>query len=66
MKQWVGPLRFLLTIGWYMVLSLIIPTGIVEEEKGEETEEELEKGKEVKKEATELAKAAGAQAVEAK
>ena len=28
MRQWVGPLRFLLTVGWYMVLSLIIPTGI--------------------------------------
>ena len=28
MRQWAGPLRFLLTIGWYMALSLIIPTGI--------------------------------------
>ena len=28
MRQWVGPLRFLLTIGWYMVLSLLIPTGL--------------------------------------
>ena len=28
MRQWVGPLRFLLTVGWYMVLSLIIPIGI--------------------------------------
>jgi len=27
-RQWVGPLRFLLTIGWYMVLSLLIPTGL--------------------------------------
>ena len=28
MKQWIGPFRFLLTIGWYMVLSLMVPTGI--------------------------------------
>lgn len=28
MRQWVGPLRFLLTVGWYMVLSLLIPTGL--------------------------------------
>ena len=28
MKEWVGPLRFLLTIGWYVALSLIIPVGI--------------------------------------
>ena len=28
MRQWAGPLRFLFTVGWYMVLSLIIPTGI--------------------------------------
>lgn len=28
MREWAGPLRFLLTIGWYMALSLIIPTGI--------------------------------------
>ena len=27
-REWVGPLRFLLTIGWYVALSLIIPTGI--------------------------------------
>jgi len=27
-RQWVGPLRFLLTVGWYMVLSLLIPTGL--------------------------------------
>lgn len=28
MRQWVGPLRFLLTVGWYMVVSLLVPTGI--------------------------------------
>jgi len=27
-KEWAGSLRFLLTVGWYMVLSLLIPTGI--------------------------------------
>ena len=27
-RQWVGPLRFLFTIGWYMALSLVIPTGL--------------------------------------
>jgi F0F1-type ATP synthase assembly protein I len=27
-KQWTSPLRFLLTVGWYMVASLLIPTGI--------------------------------------
>ena len=27
-KEWAGPLRLLLTIGWYVALSLIIPTGI--------------------------------------
>jgi F0F1-type ATP synthase assembly protein I len=27
-RQWVGPLRFLLTVGWYMVVSLLVPTGI--------------------------------------
>jgi hypothetical protein len=26
MKEWAGPLRFLLTIGWYMVVSLLAPT----------------------------------------
>ena len=26
--QWAGPLRFLLTIGWYVALSLVIPIGI--------------------------------------
>jgi len=25
-KEWAGPLRFLLTIGWYMVVSLLAPT----------------------------------------
>ena len=25
MKEWVRPLQFLLTIGWYVALSLIIP-----------------------------------------
>lgn len=28
MKEWVGPLRFLLTVGWYVALSLMIPVGI--------------------------------------
>ena len=28
MRQWTGPLRFLLTIGWYVALSLVIPIGI--------------------------------------
>jgi len=27
-REWAGPLRFLLTVGWYVALSLIIPTGI--------------------------------------
>jgi ATP synthase protein I len=27
-KEWVRPLQFLLTIGWYVVLSLIIPVAI--------------------------------------
>jgi F0F1-type ATP synthase assembly protein I len=27
-KEWVGPLQFLLTVGWYVALSLIIPVGI--------------------------------------
>ncbi|MCJ7791046.1 MAG: AtpZ/AtpI family protein [Dehalococcoidia bacterium] len=26
MREWAGPLRFLLTIGWYMVVSLLVPT----------------------------------------
>ena len=26
MRQWAGPLRFLLTVGWYMVASLLVPT----------------------------------------
>jgi Putative F0F1-ATPase subunit Ca2+/Mg2+ transporter len=25
-KEWAGPLRFLFTIGWYMVVSLLAPT----------------------------------------
>lgn len=28
MKEWIRPLQFLLTIGWYVALSLIIPVGI--------------------------------------
>ena len=28
MREWTGPLRFLLTVGWYVALSLIIPIGI--------------------------------------
>ncbi|MBA7707568.1 hypothetical protein ES703_116443 [subsurface metagenome] len=28
MREWAGPLRFLFTVGWYMALSLVIPTGI--------------------------------------
>ena len=27
-KEWLKPLGFMLTIGWYVALSLIIPTGI--------------------------------------
>jgi F0F1-type ATP synthase assembly protein I len=27
-KEWVGPLNFLITVGWYVALSLIIPVGI--------------------------------------
>jgi hypothetical protein len=27
-KEWAGPLRILLTVGWYVSLSLIIPVGI--------------------------------------
>jgi hypothetical protein len=27
-KQWARPLWFLFTVGWYVVLSLVIPTGI--------------------------------------
>jgi F0F1-type ATP synthase assembly protein I len=27
-KGWAGPLRFLLTIGWYVALSLLVPIGI--------------------------------------
>jgi hypothetical protein len=28
LKEWVRPLQFLLTVGWFVALSLIIPTGI--------------------------------------
>jgi hypothetical protein len=28
MKEWVRPLQFLLTVGWYVALSLIVPLGI--------------------------------------
>jgi F0F1-type ATP synthase assembly protein I len=28
LKEWVRPLQFLLTIGWYVALSLIIPVAI--------------------------------------
>ena len=28
MKEWVRPLQFLLTVGWYVALSLIIPVVI--------------------------------------
>lgn len=28
MKEWVRPLQFLLTVGWYVALSLIVPVGI--------------------------------------
>ena len=27
-NEWAGPLRLLLTVGWYVSLSLIIPVGI--------------------------------------
>ena len=27
-REWLRPLGFLLTVGWYVALSLIIPTGI--------------------------------------
>jgi len=28
LKEWVRPFQFLLTVGWYVALSLIIPVGI--------------------------------------
>ena len=28
MKEWIRPLQFLLTVGWYVALSLIIPVAI--------------------------------------
>ena len=27
-KEWAGPLRLLLTVGWYVALSLMVPVGI--------------------------------------
>ena len=27
-REWLKPLKFLFTIGWYVALSIIIPTGI--------------------------------------
>jgi F0F1-type ATP synthase assembly protein I len=27
-KEWTAPLRLLMTVGWYVALSLIIPVGI--------------------------------------
>lgn len=27
-KEWTRPVQFLLTVGWYVALSLIIPVGI--------------------------------------
>jgi F0F1-type ATP synthase assembly protein I len=27
-KEWAGPLRLLLTVGWYVSLSVIMPVGI--------------------------------------
>jgi hypothetical protein len=27
-KDWVGPLRLLLTVGWYVALSLLLPVGV--------------------------------------
>jgi len=28
LKEWIRPLQFLLTVGWYVALSLIIPVAI--------------------------------------
>jgi F0F1-type ATP synthase assembly protein I len=28
LKDWARPLQFLLTVGWYVALSLLIPVGI--------------------------------------
>ena len=28
MKEWAAPLRLLLSVGWYVALSLMIPVGI--------------------------------------
>jgi len=27
-KEWVGPVRMLVTVGWYVALSLTVPVGI--------------------------------------
>ncbi len=27
-KEWTGPLRLLLTVGWYVALSVIVPVGV--------------------------------------
>jgi hypothetical protein len=27
-REWVSPLRFLFAVGWYVALSVLIPTGI--------------------------------------
>ncbi len=27
-KEWAAPLRLLLTVGWYVALSLIVPVGV--------------------------------------
>jgi len=27
-KEWVGPVRLLVTVGWYVALSLSVPVGI--------------------------------------
>lgn len=28
MKEWVGPVRLLVTVGWYVALGLMVPVGI--------------------------------------
>ncbi len=28
MKEWAAPVRLLLTVGWYVALSLMVPVGI--------------------------------------
>jgi F0F1-type ATP synthase assembly protein I len=27
-KEWVAPLRLLITVGWYVALSLMVPVGV--------------------------------------